>query len=82
MKEEIITIVRDEENNLIRDYLEREKDDKRLKDYYEFGINDFTNLITIERLIHEFNLGIEYNDKRLQDEFSKVINYLLDCSIG
>lgn len=81
MKEQII-IEREVENNSIRDYLERNNDEQRLKDYYEYGINDFTNLITIERLLQEYEICIEVEDNELKEKLEVIIDYLLDCSIG
>ena len=81
MKEQII-IEREVENNSIRNYLERNNDEQRLKDYYEYGINDFTNLITIERLLQEYEICIEVEDNELKEKLEVVIDYLLDCSIG
>ena len=81
MKEQII-IEREIENNSIRNYLERNNDEQRLKDYYEYGINDFTNLITIERLLHEYEICIEVEDNELKEKLEVIIDYLLDCSIG
>ena len=80
MKEQII-IEREVENNSIRDYLERNNDEQRLKDYYEYGINDFTNLITIERLLQEYEICIEVEDNELKEKLEVIIDYLLDCSI-
>ena len=81
MKEQII-IEREVENNSIRDYLERNNDEQRLKDYYEYGINDFTNLITIERLLQEYEICIEVEDNELKEKLEVIIDYLLDCSIS
>ena len=81
MKEQII-IEREVENNSIRNYLERNNDEQRLKDYYEYGINDFTNLITIERLLQEYEICIEVEDSELKEKLEVIIDYLLDCSIG
>ena len=81
MKEQII-IEREIENNSIRNYLERNNDEQRLKDYYEYGINDFTNLITIERLLQEYEICIEVEDNELKEKLEVIIDYLLDCSIG
>lgn len=81
MKEQII-IEREVENNSIRNYLERNNDEQRLKDYYEYGINDFTNLITIERLLQEYEICIEVEDNELKEKLEVIIDYLLDCSIG
>ena len=80
MKEQII-IEREIENNSIRNYLEKNNDEQRLKDYYEYGINDFTNLITIERLLQEYEICIEVEDNELKEKLEVVIDYLLDCSI-
>ena len=81
MKEQII-IEREIENNSIRNYLERNNNEQRLKDYYEYGINDFTNLITIERLLQEYEICIEVEDNELKEKLEVIIDYLLDCSIG
>ena len=81
MKEQII-IEREVENNSIRNDLERNNDEQRLKDYYEYGINDFTNLITIERLLQEYEICIEVEDNELKEKLEVIIDYLLDCSIG
>lgn len=81
MKEQII-IEREVENNSIRNYLEKNNDEQRLKDYYEYGINDFTNLITIERLLQEYEICIEVEDNELKEKLEVIIDYLLDCSIG
>lgn len=81
MKEQII-IEREVENNSIRNYLERNNDEQRLKDYYEYGINNFTNLITIERLLQEYEICIEVEDNELKEKLEVIIDYLLDCSIG
>ena len=81
MKEQII-IEREVENNSIRNYLERNNNEQRLKDYYEYGINDFTNLITIERLLQEYEICIEVEDNELKEKLEVIIDYLLDCSIG
>lgn len=81
MKEQII-IEREVENNSIRNYLERNNDEQRLKDYYEYGINDFTNLITIERLLQEYEICIKVEDNELKEKLEVIIDYLLDCSIG
>ena len=81
MKEQII-IEREVENNSIRNYLERNNDEQRLKDYYEYGINDFTNLITIERLLQEYEICIEVEDNELKEKLEVITDHLLDCSIG
>ena len=81
MKEQII-IEREVENNSIRNYLERNNDEQRLKDYYEYGINDFTNLITIERLLQEYEICIEVEDNELKEKLEVIIDYILDWSIG
>ena len=75
MKEQII-IEREVENNSIRNYLERNNNEQRLKDYYEYGINDFTNLITIERLLQEYEICIEVEDNELKEKLEEKKDYL------
>lgn len=77
-----IIIERELENRIIRNYLKRNNDERRLKDYDRYSIDSLEDLITIERLIHEYDLSIEYKDKEFQEKLKEVIDYLLDCSIG
>lgn len=66
----------------IINYLTINNDEQRLKDYLKYDVQDEISKVVLERLIHEFDLTLEYDNKQLQDELIPVINYLLDCYVG
>lgn len=63
----------------LEDYFIYRNDETRLKSYYKYTTR---NLETFNLLIHEYFLGVEYNDEDFMSMFSRVIDYLFDCYNG
>lgn len=63
----------------LEDYFIHRNDETRLKSYYKYTTR---NLETFNLLIHEYFLGVEYNDEDFMSMFSRVIDYLFDCYNG
>ena len=63
----------------LEDYFIHRNDETRLQSYYKWTTR---NLETLNLLIHEYFLGVEYNDEDSMLMFSRVIDYLFDCYNG
>ena len=63
----------------LEDYFIHRNDETRLQSYYKWTTR---NLETFSLLVHEYFLGVEYNDEDSMLMFSRVIDYLLDCYNG
>ena len=63
----------------LEDYFIHRNDKIRLESYYKWTTR---NVETLNLLIHEYFLGVEYNDEDSMLMFSRVIDYLFDCYNG